>query len=331
MWHGAMPERMTIEAQKDPAPDDLTATEYPVGRVEALTGIASATLRVWERRYGRPVAHRRPSGHRRYDREQVRWLRRVAEALACGHRPGSVVRMSDAELDALLRPQRGASDDPELAAWLGLVKTCRRDDLVRSLDEALATAESTGTVCGWIDSRLAILLHRVGQEWAAGRLDIRHEHLATDAVDDVLRAARPRIAERAATAARSVTMLLASLPGERHRLGLQMVALASASLGVTPVVLGDDSPLEEIVAASRETGAAIVGLGTSLGPAGTRAARLVVDLRVALPDDVALVVGGSGARLRRLPGVSTVSSLDEFRRWLESFTPRRSARDESAA
>lgn len=303
-------------------PDDLTAPEYPVGRVEALTGISSATLRVWERRYGRPVAHRRPSGHRRYDREQVRWLRRVAEALACGHRPGRVVRMSDIELEALLQPRRPQADDAELSRWLEHVRESRRDALASELAVALSEADEADALCAWLDRRLAVLLHRIGQEWAAGRLDIRHEHLATEAVEDVLRSARPRVASRAAARASRAhaddapraAALLASLPGERHRLGLQMAALACASAGVPVTILGDDSPLDEIVAAAVESGAALVGLGTALGPSGTKAAKQVVALRAALPTSIALVVGGSGSRLRRLPGVATTSSLEEFRR-----------------
>ena len=45
---------------------------------ERDTGIGRDTLRVWERRYGRPEPIRLPSGHRRYTAEQIRWLRRVA-------------------------------------------------------------------------------------------------------------------------------------------------------------------------------------------------------------------------------------------------------------
>jgi DICT domain-containing protein len=48
------------------------------------TGIGEATLRAWERRYGFPEPQRLPSGHRRYDAEDVERLRHAARLRAGG-------------------------------------------------------------------------------------------------------------------------------------------------------------------------------------------------------------------------------------------------------
>ena len=77
-----------------PNPDELLS----IGEVGEATGLSPHTIRVWERRYGRPAAVRLPSGHRRYTQDQVVWLRRIAEALANGHRPGKVLKLEEAEL-----------------------------------------------------------------------------------------------------------------------------------------------------------------------------------------------------------------------------------------
>ena len=61
---------------------------YSIGEIAERTGITVDTVRVWERRYGRPVPVRLPSGHRRYTEDHLVWLRRVAEALALGRRAG---------------------------------------------------------------------------------------------------------------------------------------------------------------------------------------------------------------------------------------------------
>ncbi|MDJ0522022.1 MAG: MerR family transcriptional regulator, partial [Planctomycetota bacterium] len=53
------------------------ANLHSIGEVAEATGLTPETLRIWERRYGRPVAVRLPSGHRRYTDEQIVWLRRV--------------------------------------------------------------------------------------------------------------------------------------------------------------------------------------------------------------------------------------------------------------
>jgi MerR family transcriptional regulator, light-induced transcriptional regulator len=48
------------------------------------TGITEATLRAWETRYGFPTPERLPSGHRRYDEDDVELIRRAAELRESG-------------------------------------------------------------------------------------------------------------------------------------------------------------------------------------------------------------------------------------------------------
>ena len=56
----------------------MNQAQYAIAAVSRLSGISCHTLRVWERRYGFPVPVRSPSGHRRYDRDQVQTLCRLA-------------------------------------------------------------------------------------------------------------------------------------------------------------------------------------------------------------------------------------------------------------
>ena len=57
-----------------------------IGALSRVTGIPPETLRTWEQRYGFPLPERKPSGHRVYPVTSVPRLRRIAEALARGHR-----------------------------------------------------------------------------------------------------------------------------------------------------------------------------------------------------------------------------------------------------
>ena len=59
-----------------------------IASVEQATGIARATLRIWERRYGFPQPGRDARGERTYPDDQVRKLRLIADLMAQGHRPG---------------------------------------------------------------------------------------------------------------------------------------------------------------------------------------------------------------------------------------------------
>lgn len=56
----------------------------PIGELAALTGVAVATLRAWETRFGFPAPVRTESGHRRYTGQHVDQVARVVAARAAG-------------------------------------------------------------------------------------------------------------------------------------------------------------------------------------------------------------------------------------------------------
>ncbi|MBM3985320.1 MAG: MerR family DNA-binding transcriptional regulator, partial [Planctomycetes bacterium] len=94
-----------MEAPRDPRDDGAPAGPGPslsIGDLARATGVSEDTLRVWERRYGRPAPQRRPSGHRRYASDQVCIVRQVAEGLSRGLKLADLMRAAPAELERLL-------------------------------------------------------------------------------------------------------------------------------------------------------------------------------------------------------------------------------------
>jgi methanogenic corrinoid protein MtbC1 len=124
--------------------------------------------------------------------------------------------------------------------------------------------------------------------------------------------------------ARAPVVVLATLSGEAHGLGLQMLSLYMRVLGVRAEVIGTHTPAHEIAAGASELGAAGVGLSVSLATGGVNADRVIADLRRQLPKDVRLLVGGRGARgVRRGPrGVDHVADWPALERWCESLSAR---------
>ncbi|HZL99479.1 MAG TPA: MerR family transcriptional regulator [Planctomycetota bacterium] len=259
-----------------------------IGELSRATGLSIDTLRVWERRYGRPVPVRLPSGHRRYTPADARWLRRVAEALARGHRPREVLAAGEAELDLLLgRPER-INNHFEPGRLLQLVRDWRRGEL----DAALLAAHARSGPRALLEEHVGPLLDAAGSAWADGSLDLRHEHFLSQTVDDLLRTLRGQLT----LDAKAPLVVLATLDGELHALGLQMAALLCASHGVRPCLLGWCVPPAEIAAAAQETGARGVAISVSLAGGGVQTERSLAELRLMLPASVKLAVGGAGAR-----------------------------------
>jgi DNA-binding transcriptional MerR regulator len=300
---------MTDDGAVNPASGDELIS---IGELAESTGIAPDTIRVWERRYGRPVPVRLASGHRRYTQDHVRWLRRMAEALALGMRPSKVVHLSDAELDRVLSSPRPSADDTD--AQQRIIASTREYRRAEIVEELRALRERLGPVA-FVNDGLGPLLDLLGRAWADGEVQIRHEHFLSEIIEDELRAL---LAELPA-GSRGPRVVLTTLAGEAHGIGILMARVLCASRGVQVCSLGTHTPLAEIVAAAREFDAVGVALSVTLASGGVRTDRVIADLRRRLPDEVRLAVGGRGARdVRRGPrGVDYLETVSDLTGWLD--------------
>lgn len=273
---------------------------HSIADVERDTGLAKDTLRVWERRYGFPSPARDPQGERRYSDDDLARLRHVRRLLDAGHRPGRVVALPLAQLLALdTQPSAGRMQAPaengwpEGADWLALMQRMDaaglRDALQRSLAERGLARTVTDTV--------APLSVQVGLAWLDGRLAVPEEHLFSEAVQQVL---RPALAQAmAARPSQPPRVLLTTVPGEPHSLGLLMAECLLVLEGCETVPLGVQTPLVDISRAAVAARADVVALGFSAMQSAREVQTQLARLREALPPEVALWAGGRGVAGRR--------------------------------
>lgn len=288
-----------------------------IGALSRATGIPVETLRTWESRYNFPVPERRPSGHRVYRLSTIPRLRRIAEALARGHRAGQVVPASATHLRQLLTaaaptasvpppsnsPAAASGDVPQL---MRLVSSFESDRLTNAL---LSASARLGSMT-FLETVVAPLLRAVGDSWAKGRLQVRHEHFLSERLGDVLRSLRLPLEEKA----EGPLVVLSTLPGERHGLGLQMAALVVAFAGCRVLYLGTETPIPDVVTLARDLRARALALSFSASSRRPRTAALVGQVRERLPRRTALVVGGAGAPAPSL-GVRVFNDLRSLDSW----------------
>lgn len=292
---------------------------YSIGELAERTGINPDTIRVWERRYGRPTPKRLPSGHRRYEESELSHLRRVAEALARGHRPSKLLRLDESELDAVLADSDQASENNTnldisrvLDAIRGFRRDLLRDELLRRYDESEPVA--------FLEEILSPITRMVGRQWADGELAVRHEHFLSETIEDVLRALRLSIEKRHESITNpDRTLVLATISGERHNIGLLMVALTCSVCGIRVHNLGTETPIAEIEESMRETSAKMLAISVSLATGGIATDRQIRRLRASLPIETQIFVGGSGLRRARrgVRGVTYFDSLQQLAGWLQ--------------
>jgi methanogenic corrinoid protein MtbC1 len=284
-----------------------------IGALARATGIAVETLRTWESRYGFPRPKRKPSGHRVYPVADVPRLRRIAQALALGHRAGQVVAASEVALGQLLAaappalPATGPDEAP--SGVEGLRQLVARFEAER-LRQALVSDWARLGPVEFLGTRVAPLVHEVGEAWARGELEVRHEHFLSERVSVLLGALRLPLEERAT----GPLVVYATLPGELHGLGLQMAALVLAAAGCRSLYLGTDLPLAQVAPLARDLQARAVAVSVSRSSRGQASAALLRKLRATLPRRVRLVVGGEGAPAAR-PGIEVVAGLRELDAW----------------
>jgi DNA-binding transcriptional MerR regulator len=265
--------------------------DFSVGAVVRLTGLSEHVLRAWERRYQAVVPRRSAGGTRRYSADDVTRLRLLAAAVAAGRPIRELAALSNEDLaEQAARPE--SSPLPRLDELLGALE---RLDVV-ALERQLGLQLSALGVRPFLEGIAIPLLREIGARWERGALRPNEEHAASAALRGVLARAQRPVGGGSAS-----SLVLATPAGERHELGILMVALCAQEQGVRPLYLGCDLPADEIAHAALRVRARAVGLGL-VGLDATAAERELRALRRHLPRTVELWLGGAGsARLERLP------------------------------
>jgi methanogenic corrinoid protein MtbC1 len=283
--------------------NEKSADGLSIAAVERETGISKDSLRVWERRYGFPIPARNAFGERVYPAAQVGRLRMIRRLMDQGMRPGRIFALPPGELQTLAAGAPAAARSALHDLALYLVKTHQTTELRRELGQAV---ERDG-LFRFLTETAAPLAALVGEAWMRNEIEVFEEHLFTEQMQGVLRQAIAQVP----TAGGTPKVLLSTLSGEQHGLGLLMAEAACALEGAQCVSLGVQTPVGELVAAARANAADVVAL-SFCGSYSAGAMREGVQvLRRDLPAAIALWCGGAGAaRLRNPPaGVLVINDL----------------------
>ncbi len=292
------------------------AGQLPVAAVARRLGVAPATLRTWDRRYGLGPSAHSSGAHRRYAPADVARLETMRRLTMEGVAPAEAARAALAAEDALPRHdppplpdregglRRGGPGGRVLAlpgapgVVVGLGRAAMALDSATVLDSIRAELAEHGVVHTW-EHVLRPVLVAAGARWAATGEGVEVEHLLSECVTAALRevTARRLLPERR-------PVLLASAPQEPHALPLHAVAAGLVERGVASRVLGGSLPADALQAAVRRTGAAALFVWSQLPDTGS--AEVLHGVPVTRPPTV-LVVGGPGWRLDALPPRVTVA------------------------
>lgn len=289
-----------------------------IAAVERDTGLGKDTLRVWERRYGFPQPQRDALGERAYPAAQVERLRLIKRLLDHGLRPGALIGESDAALRsriaALPAPETDAAPDLD---WL--LPVLQAADVARLRSELGQRLAHEG-LRQFVMHTLPSLNLKVGTAWLQGSIGIFEEHLYSEQIQNLLRAATfslPRGGPRP-------QILLTTFKDEEHVLGLLMSEALLVADGAWCLSLGAQTPVNEIVQAVLATTTDIVGISVSSAYPWRKARDAIAELRAQLPPRVDLWLGGGGLVNRDVSadGIRHCRRLDEIPAMLADWRAR---------
>lgn len=295
----------------------------PMRLVVERTGLSADVLRAWERRYGVVTPGRSPGGQRWYSEADVARLRLLARAVEAGCTIGAVASLSDDDLAQLVRREEAAAvarttphalaTQPHLADALSFVESLDQ----RALEQSLRQATMRLSIEELLDGVMIPLIRTVDEHWHRKLLTPAHEHLTTATVRRVL----AWIIDQHEPAPDAPTILVTTPTGQWHELGAKLVAATAATIGWNVVYLGSNLPASVIVQAAKRRKVRAVALSIVYPEDDPQVDGELRSLREQLPEDVAIVVGGSGTPAYRPSldaiGATVVSDLPSLRRWLQ--------------
>ena len=250
-------------------------TLLSVGAAAGRLGVAPATVRSWERRYGLAPGGRSSGGHRRYTEDDLGRLHLMQELVSRGQTPAAAAR---AVLDQhpehgsiATRPAPQTARSPRRANHgggpggrvlavpgaspevRGLARAASRLDADAATGQLGDLLVGRGAIRTW-DEVLRPVLASVGERWVRAGIDV--EHVLSEAVMDALRSYRAFLPRPVP----GPPVLLACAPQEQHTLALHGLAAALAEVRVPVRLLGGRVPTSALLAAARRTGAASIFL-----------------------------------------------------------------------
>lgn len=215
-------------------PNDLQSIGKVVESLQAeFPDVSISSLRFLERE-GLLEPTRTPGGHRLYSRADVARIRQIKRWQA--------QRLSLSEIRSRIEAGRRLPAWSELAhAYCVALIAGDTRQAAADIRRAQAAGASFTDLAEYV---LQPALYEIGRLWAAGEVTVAQEHLATAATHDLL-------TELAAAADRLPSIgrhaVTACVPGERHELGLKMIALALELVGWDVDYLGADAPADTIL------------------------------------------------------------------------------------
>jgi MerR family transcriptional regulator, light-induced transcriptional regulator len=246
-------------------PEKLVGESLTVAAVARRLGVAPATLRTWDRRYGLGPSEHTTGEHRRYNSTDLARLTLMRKLVISGVSPADAAERAlefSGETENLTQTlSREITVREELVETL--IRAARAYD--RSFIEELLRAEvsSRGVTNTWHEVLVPLLI-MLGDEWADQGTGIETEHLVSEIIKRLFNDSQVEIKNPL----NDRPVLLACVGEEMHSLPLYALAAALSERNIQTQFLGARTPIEAISAVVKKSAPPAVFLWAQLNKNG---------------------------------------------------------------
>ncbi|MEY3704727.1 MAG: hypothetical protein RLY29_99 [Actinomycetota bacterium] len=270
---------------------EKTPTEaLTVAAVARRLGVAPATLRTWDRRYGLGPTDHSSGEHRRYTAGDLARLTLMRKLVISGVSPAEAAQRAlafDGESSAEII---SATLNREVTVREELVETLLRAARAydKSFVEDLLRSEmvARGITNTWNEVMVPLLI-LLGDEWADEGTGIETEHLVSELIKRLLQEANGNLT----SPVNARPVLLACIGEEMHSLPLYALAAALSERNIQTQFLGARTPIEAVSAVVKRSAPPAIFLWAQLSKHGDLA---VLGQLPTIRPAPRIIVGGPG-------------------------------------
>ncbi|MBM4212967.1 MAG: MerR family transcriptional regulator [Gammaproteobacteria bacterium] len=232
------------------------AGQFTIKAVAQATGLSVETLRAWERRYEVVTPQRDSAGRRTYSAADVARLRLLRSATELGHTISRLARLGEDDLAKLVADSGGqARPGPSRGqSYVERAIDATEHSDPSGVEEVLTSAVALLPPNEVVNTVLVPLVREVGERWHRGDVSIAQEHMVTDIVRRLIIS----VSRGYLRSDNGPCLVLATLSGERHELGILMCSWLAATRRFRTHYLGVDVPPIEIARFALEVDAPVV-------------------------------------------------------------------------
>ena len=285
--HSCLVESPSIPGKNSTATDE----SLTVAAVARRLGVAPATLRTWDRRYGLGPSGHTQGEHRRYNSMDLARLTLMRKLVIAGMSPAQAadqaLKLEDENISRAnfveLLPQEFEVREELVDSLMRAAQSMDRNFIFELLE---AEIRNNGIINAWSEVIVPCLM-LIGDEWAVTGSGIEVEHMFSEIVKNVLQSNLKSTKDPR----NSRPVLLACIGEETHSLALFALQAALSELNVEAQFLGARTPVEAIVATVKRSAPPAIFLWAQLERYGD--VTLLSDIPSVRPAP-RIVLGGPG-------------------------------------